>query len=98
MGGKDVGIPRVLTRTSAGGPWGARCKSLRCRAEERMASARSVSTFGGRRRRGGEVVMDLALSVLPCYVLALFSIWKNRILCQGFVFLNCGFSETRLIP
>jgi hypothetical protein len=39
-----------------------------------MASARSVSTFGGRRRRGGEVVMDLALSVLPCYVLALFSI------------------------
>jgi hypothetical protein len=29
-----------------------------------MASARSVSTFGGRRRRGGGVAMDLALSVL----------------------------------
>jgi hypothetical protein len=42
--------------------------------------------------------MDLALSVLPCYVLALFSIGENRSLCQGSVFLNCGFSETRLIP
>ena len=80
----------------AGALW-ARCKSLRCRAEERMASARSVSTFGGRRRRGEEEVMDLALSVLPCYVLALFSIGENRRLCQGSVFLNCGFSETRLI-
>src|ERR1700677_2895076 len=97
MGGTSFGIPRVLTRTSAGGPLWARCKSLRCRAEERMASARSVSTFGGRRRRGEEEVMDLALSVLPCYVLALFSIRENRSVCQGSVFLNCGFSEKRLI-
>src|SRR3984957_8647665 len=98
MGGTNFGIPRALTRTSGAGALWARCKSLRCRAEERMASARSVSTFGGRRRRGGEVVMDLALSVLPCYVLALFSIRENRRLCKGSVFLNCGFSETRLIP
>src|SRR6478672_9538181 len=97
MGGTNFGIPRVLTSTSAGGCLLARCKSLRWRAQERMASARLVSTFGGRRRRGGRVAMDLALSVLLCYVLALFSIGKNRSLCQASVFLNCGFSETRLI-
>ena len=41
---------------------------------ERIASMRWVSTFGGRRRIGGKAAMDLALSVLLCYVLALFSI------------------------
>jgi len=41
--------------------------------------------------------MELALSVLLCYVLYLFSIVQNRSVCQDSVFLNCGFSETELI-
>jgi hypothetical protein len=40
--------------------------------------------------------MELALSVLLCYVPDLFIV-QNRITCQDYVFLNCGFSEMELI-
>jgi hypothetical protein len=60
-----------------------------------MDSARSVSIFGGRRRRGGD--HELALSLLACYVPVLSIIVQNRASGQDSVFLDCGFSEIRLI-
>src|ERR1700674_920675 len=99
------GMRVMHTRTSAGGwPW-ARLRSLRWREDARIASARSLSIFGGLRRCGTDAFMNSppqvsletdaapAASIRSSYV----HIVKNGNGCQYSVFLSCGFSEKRLI-
>ena len=104
IAGTNFGVATLPTFTSGGGASCAPRRSLRCRAQARFATPRSVSDLGGR-RRGAEAVMTALgggrLTVLAsASSLFLFRsiLCKSELVSQHSVFLNCGFSEIGLIP
>src|SRR5271155_5453823 len=102
MGGTNLGMPRMLTLTSGGGPACQRRKSLRWRALARLSAICSVSTFGGRRRGRGLLtrlpvwLATAPVTVIGCSCFAHYLVKQN--LLSRFCFFELRFFGKRVNP